>query len=117
MDLVAEHLHNLVPRKPSAMLIGWTMGGHPSPNFDLARRMNRAEVPEIGTVLDQMARERFGAEGAPHAHKAWTLLSDAYREYPYHISVIYTCPVTWGRGESPVSDEDRLRRDDVGTAL
>lgn len=96
MDLVGEHLRNLAPRHLGGMLIGWTMGGHPSPNFDLARRMNCARTPEVGAVLDQMARERFGDEGAGHARRAWTLLSDAYREYPYHISVIYTSPVTWG---------------------
>ena len=96
MDLVAEHLHNLAPRKLSAMLIGWTMGGHPSPNFELARRMNCANPPGVGHVLDQLAHERFGVEGSRHARRAWTLLSEAYREYPYHIGVIYDCPVTWG---------------------
>jgi len=96
MDLVGEHLHNLAPRKVSGMLIGWSMGGHPSPNFELARRMNRAQVPEVGAELERMARERFGVEGGPHARRAWTLLSDAYRQYPYHIMVIYTSPVTWG---------------------
>ena len=36
------------------------------------------------------------ARGAPHARKAWTLLSEAYREYPFHISVVYASPVQWG---------------------
>ena len=96
MDLVAEHLGNLSPRKLDGMLIGWTMGGHPSPNFELARRMNTARPPAVGALLDQMAHERFGADGGPHARRAWTLLSEAYRQYPYHIRVIYTSPVTWG---------------------
>ena len=96
MDLVGEHLGNLASLKLSGMLVGWTMGGHPSPNFELARRLNRAAAPEVGAVLDAMALERFGAAGAPHARKAWTLLSDAYRQYPFHIQLVYTAPVTWG---------------------
>lgn len=96
MDLVAEHLHNLAPQRLNGMLIGWTMGGHPSPNFQLAQRLNRSPAPEVGAVLDAVAQERFGPEGAPHARKAWTLASQAYRQYPFHISVVYTSPVQWG---------------------
>ena len=96
MDLVAEHIHNLAPSKLDGMLIGWTMGGYPSPNFQLAQRLNRRPAPEIDIVLDGLARERFGPEGAPHARRAWTLMSDAYRQYPFHISVVYTSPVQWG---------------------
>lgn len=96
MDLVAEHCRNLASVGLDGMLVGWTMGGHPSPNFQLAQRMNRSPAPEVGAVLDELARERFGPEGAPHARKAWTLMSDAYREYPFHISVVYTSPVQTG---------------------
>jgi hypothetical protein len=96
MDLVAEHIHNLASAKLDGMLIGWTMGGHPSPNFQLARQLNRTPAPNVDTVLDALARERFGPEGAPHARKAWTLTSDAFRQYPFHVSVVYTSPVQCG---------------------
>ena len=96
MDLVAEHLRNLAPEKLNGMMIGWTMGGHPSPNFELVQRLSRAPAPASATVLDAMARERFGPEGGTHARKAWTLMSNAYREYPFHISVVYTSPVQIG---------------------
>ena len=96
MDLVAEHLHNLGSIELHGMLIGWTMGGHPSPNFQLAQALNHKPVPDVGAVLDDLARERFGAAGAPHARKAWTLASDAFRQYPFHIGVVYTSPVQWG---------------------
>ena len=96
MDLVAEHLRNLVPAKLDGMLIGWTMGGYPSPNFQLAQRSSRTPMPNLDTVLDSLARERFGSEGAAHVRKAWTLMSDAFREYPFHVSVVYTSPVQIG---------------------
>ena len=96
MDLIAEHIRNLAPAKLDGMLIGWTMGGYPSPNFQLVQRLGRMPTPDIETGLNQVARERFGPEGAPHARKAWTLMSDAYRQYPFHISVVYDSPVQIG---------------------
>jgi hypothetical protein len=96
MDLVAEHCHNLADAKLDGMLIGWTMGGHPSPNFQLAQKLNHSPAPDVDKVLDDLAVERFGAEGAPHARKAWTIMSNAYREYPFHINVVYNSPVQIG---------------------
>lgn len=97
MDLVAEHCNNLLTRANlDAMFIGWTMGGHPSPNIELAQRLSRSPAPSIDDVLNEIAAERYGMDGAPHARRAWTLMSEAFREYPFHISVVYTCPVQWG---------------------
>jgi hypothetical protein len=98
MDLIAEHIHNLAPYKPQGMLIGWTMGGHPSPNFELVQQMNHDPVPGVDETLNALAKERFGEAGAPHARKAWTLTSNAFREYPFNIGVVYTCPIQWGPG-------------------
>ncbi len=107
MDLVAEHIENLGPARLDGMFIGWTMGGYPSPNIELVRRLSRTPAPNVDTVLDALAQERFGSEGAPHARKSWTLLSDAYREYPFHISVVYHAPVETGPANPLyVSDTD-----------
>jgi hypothetical protein len=97
LDLVAEHCRKLYDKAHlQALLIGWTMGGHPSPNIALAERLNRSPAPSVEEALEELARERYGAEGAPLARRAWTILSEAYREYPFHISVVYTSPVQWG---------------------
>ena len=96
MDLVAEHCNNLRESKLNAMFIGWTMGGHPSPNLMVAQRLSATPAPSVESVLDQLAIERFGPEGAAHARNAWTLMSNAFREYPFHISVVYTSPVQCG---------------------
>lgn len=104
LDLIAEHCRNLQPIELDAMLIGWTMGGYPSPNFQLAERMSRTPPLDMEAALDDLALERFGPDGAPHARKAWTLMSEAFREYPFHISVVYTSPVQWGAA-NPVYPE------------
>ncbi|MBP7950939.1 MAG: hypothetical protein KA004_14905 [Verrucomicrobiales bacterium] len=96
MDLVAEHCRNLLPQKLDAMLIGWTMGGYPSPNFRLAQQISQSPGADIATSLEAVARERFGVLGAPHAREAWRLCSQGFRQYPFHVSVVYTSPVQWG---------------------
>jgi hypothetical protein len=96
MDLVAEHIRNLSTFKLDGMLIGWTMGGYPSPNFQLADRLSGDPAAAGSAALDALAHERFGAKGAPHARKAWSLMSAAFREYPFHVSVVYTAPVQIG---------------------
>lgn len=96
MDLVAEHCHNLAAAHLSGMLIGWTQGGYPSPNFQLAQSFSRAPAPDVDTALNELSLDRFGSDGAPHARTAWTLLSKAYQEYPFHIAVVYNSPVQCG---------------------
>ncbi|MCC7084375.1 MAG: hypothetical protein IT427_05145 [Pirellulales bacterium] len=96
MNLVAEHNRNLASAKLDGLLLGWTMGGYPSPNLKLAERFNRTPMPDMNQALDVMARDRFGPEGAIHARHAWTLLSDAFREYPFDRNVVYSSPVQVG---------------------
>ncbi len=97
MDLIAEHCVNLrEAARLDAMLIGWTMGGFPSPNFQLAHRLSQSLAPSAEAALDDVARERFGPDAAPGVRRAWTLMSEAFREYPFYIGVVYTSPVQCG---------------------
>ena len=95
MNLVAEHCHNLASAGVDGMLLSWSLGGYPSPNLEVAARLQAKPTPDVDEVLDAVAAERYG-EGAPLARKAWTSFSTAFREYPYQIGVIYTCPVQIG---------------------
>lgn len=95
MDLVAEHCHRLTSSGVDGMMLSWSLGGYPSPNLEIAARLQTKPTPGIAEVLDAVAVERYG-EGAPLARKAWTTFSSAFREYPYACGVIYTCPVQIG---------------------
>ena len=96
MDLIAEHCSNLAECDIDGMLMSWTLGGYPSPNLEISRLFDRTPVPSQAAVLDELAEKRYGKEGAPLARKAWTLMSDAYREYPYSGGVVYNAPVQVG---------------------
>ena len=96
MDLVARHCHNLATAGVDGMMLSWSLGGYPSPNLEIAAAFCRRPVPAVEEVLDALAQRRFGPQGAAHARKAWTAMSRAFSEYPYHGSVLYQCPVQTG---------------------
>jgi len=96
LDLVAEHCQGLALAGVEGLMLSWSLGGYPSPNLEVARAFGRRPVPAIEDVLDAIARDRFGAEGAPHARKSWTAFSNAFREFPFHVGVLYTAPMQYG---------------------
>jgi len=96
MDLIAEHCGNLASAGVDGIMLGWTLGGYPSPNLEIAQRFGERPTPTKEAVLDAVARSRFGPEGAPHARKAWTAFSNAFREFPFHAGVVYRCPAQYG---------------------
>src|SRR5206468_4980980 len=85
MDLVAEHCDKLSTAGVDGLMLSWTLGGYPSANLEIVHRLTAKSGKKVSRdkVLDEVARERFGPAGAPHARRAWTLFSDAMREYPY----------------------------------
>ena len=89
-------------------MLGWTLGGYPSPNLEIAHRFNRrCPFRASDEVLDSVARDRFGPDAAPRARKAWTAFSEAFTEYPFHITVVYTAPVQTGPANLLYPTKDR----------
>jgi hypothetical protein len=96
LDLVAEHCRNLAVAGVDGMMLSWSLGGYPSPNLEVARQFGQGAPPSIEAVLDAVARDRFGPDGVPHARKAWTALSRAFAEFPFHVQVLYHAPMQYG---------------------
>lgn len=96
MDLVAEHCSHLASAGVDGMMLSWSLGGYPSPNLQIAQRFALRPPPSTQQVLNDLAKARFGVDGAPLARRAWTTFSEAFREYPFNTSVIYRCPVQFG---------------------
>ncbi len=96
MDLVAEHCHKLAETGIDGMMLSWSLGGYPSPNLQVAQRFSLSPTPTVDEALDSVARERFGPAAAPRARKAWTHFSNAFREYPFCVPVLYYGPVQLG---------------------
>jgi len=101
-ELVAEHLCNLANGVGSegapvdALMLGWTLGGSPSPHRELARVVDSMRNPTPEEALRRVAVSRFGPTNAPAVLDAWHTMSVAFREFPYHGGVVYTAPMQYG---------------------
>lgn len=101
---VAEHVARLTGRVDGIML-GWTIGGHPSPNLDAIQALSEQQNAEDtartpsqraqSAVLDA-ARRRFGKALHSDVAEIWRRFSDAFQEFPYHIGVVYSGPQQLG---------------------
>lgn len=90
VENVARHAENLRSAKIDGLMLGWTLGGYPSPNLEVV-----SETLACGSADEAMRRvaeRRFGASLSPAVVKAWRGLSAAFREFPYHIGVVYNGP-------------------------
>lgn len=92
LENVAQHAANVRDAQVDGLMLGWTLGGCPSPNLEVFAEMGRSEKATIDEVLLSVATRRFGSESAPAIVKAWKSFSEAFREYPYHGSLMYTSP-------------------------
>jgi hypothetical protein len=88
----AKHAQNLRAAGVEGIMLGWTLGGHPSPNLEVFSAMGADDsvTPEVAML--QVAKERFGDALAPKAVSFWQEVSAAFSEYPYHIGVMYNGP-------------------------
>jgi hypothetical protein len=84
------HGRQLREEKIGGLMLGWTLGGHPSPNLEAA------VAGLAGQDLDGVALRRHGADHAAHALAAWRGYSQAFREFPFHVGSVYHAP--WQMG-------------------
>lgn len=96
VENVARHAANLRERDLEGIMLGWTLGGHPSPNFEVLAALNEPSRPTVDEALHQVAAKRYGEELAGPMVKAWKAYSAAFQEYPYHIGVVYNAPQQMG---------------------
>jgi hypothetical protein len=87
---VAEHMERLRKANVDGVMLGWTLGGYPSPNLETASRVLDGESPE--KALRATALRRFGPAKAEAALRAWRKFSEGLKQYPYHGSVVYNAP-------------------------
>lgn len=94
VENVARHAENLRSANIDGLMLGWTLGGYPSPNLEVV-----SETLACGSADEAMRRvaeRRFGASLSPAVVKAWRGFSAAFREFPYHIGVVYSGPQQLG---------------------
>jgi hypothetical protein len=83
--LIKEHLDNLRACGVDGVMLSWTLGGFPGGNLEL-----------LNAAPEEIAAARFAPETAEKVVQAWKIFSDAFREFPFNVNVIYTAPVNYG---------------------
>lgn len=95
LENVAKHAENLRNTDVDGLMLGWTLGGYPSPNLEVVAEMGSNETISPKEAMEKVAGRRFGnMSGA--VVEAWLAYSKAFREFPYHIGVVYNAPLQSG---------------------
>jgi len=97
---VARHASNLRRRGVDGLMLGWTLGGYPSPNLEVVAEMGAAQ-PEGAALapngaMSRVAERRFGTVMAPSVVRAWQDYSSAFCEFPFHGGLVYSAPMQLG---------------------
>lgn len=89
LDLVAQHAENLSQEATDGVMLSWSLGGYPSANLNLFQNYRTGRKEQS---LNRLAEELYGKEAVEEVREGWRLCSDAFREYPYHITTLYHGP-------------------------
>jgi hypothetical protein len=92
--LVAEHTSRLSSAGVDGLMLGWTLGGCPSPNLEAAAQYYFGEAPGVDEALRRVALRRFGL-AASKAVDAWKTFGEAFVRFPYGLG-LYTAPQQMG---------------------
>lgn len=95
LENVARHAANLRATKLDGLMLGWTLGGYPSPNLEVVAEVCSSQATPAEAML-RVAGRRFGPQVAPAVVAAWRECSRAFSEFPYHPGVVYQAPLQNG---------------------
>ena len=89
LENITRHATALRDLGVKDIMLGWTLGCHPSPNIQAISEINS------GGTFETLAEKRHGKSHAAAA-TFWRECSAAFREFPYHIGVVYKAPLQMG---------------------
>jgi hypothetical protein len=94
VENVARHAANLRGSQVNGLMLGWTLGGYPSPNLETVSEALASGSP--AEAMQRVAERRFGKALAPSVVAAWREFSAAFSEFPYDGGVVYSAPQQYG---------------------
>jgi hypothetical protein len=93
---VARHASNLRQAGVDGLMLGWTLGGCPSPNLEVVAELGGQADLSPPAALLRVAERRVGRALAPALVTAWEDFSQAFSQFPFHIGVVYSAPLQTG---------------------
>lgn len=86
---VAAHAANLRNAGVNGLMLGWTLGGYPSPNLAVVAEIGSNPSITAEQAMAKVAQERYGVAG-PAVVKAWQAYSTAFSEFPFGGGLYYS---------------------------
>lgn len=95
-ELVYKHLKGIIETDlVDGIMMGWTLGGYPSPTLIMLKHMFEANsIP----TLDELYELVFPPKVVPRIRKASELFSKAFNEFPFSLATVYHAPQNFGPG-------------------
>jgi hypothetical protein len=97
---VAQHAANLRGLGVNGLMLGWTLGGYPSPNLEVVAEIGAGRegsgAADLEGAMLRVAQRRFRQDEARQMVRAWQEYSTAFSEFPFHGSVVYSAPMQVG---------------------
>lgn len=93
---VAQHAANLNKAGVNGLMLGWSLGGYPSPNLEVVAEMASGEGITPDEAMLRVASRRYGEELAEVIVAAWKQCSVALSEFPFDGGVVYRAPIQMG---------------------
>lgn len=102
-SLIESHLDKLHQAGVDGILASWTFGGYPGGNLALLENSTK-----------DLANYYGGRSGADKILQAWEKFEDAFREFPFHVAVLYMAPQNVGPANLLFAQNTRYRATMVG---
>ncbi|RAJ91111.1 hypothetical protein LX87_05328 [Larkinella arboricola] len=115
LENVARHAENLRTAQVDGLMLGWTLGGYPSPNLEVVAEMGSSSTITGQEAMHKVAKRRYGAAGEA-VTKAWRQFSKGFSEFPYHVGVVYSAPLQAGPSNLLWSNPTGYKASMVGLA-
>jgi len=97
---VARHAANLRKLGVNGLMLGWTLGGYPSPNLEVVAEIgsmaSENDAADLEAAMLRVAQRRFGKALAQEVVQAWRQYSEAFSEFPFHGGLVYSAPMQVG---------------------
>ena len=97
---VARHAANLRQCGVNGLMLGWTLGGYPSPNLEVVAEIGSGSgdsaAADPTSAMARVAARLYGSNLAAEMVQAWQQYSTAFSEFPFHGSVVYSAPMQVG---------------------
>jgi hypothetical protein len=96
----ARHATRLAEAGVNGLMLGWTLGGYPSPNLEVVAEVGSTVAAggkaDAEAALARVAERRHGPALAPAVVRAWQAYSAAFAEFPFDGGVVYQAPLQLG---------------------